>query len=279
MKSDEVIREKVLDIAKQDNDVRAVIYTHDVPLKRYIHPIFYFIVNNLKKYDDDKMFENIIGERTVLFRGDKSYPEMHYGANAHLMIFKDGSTFAISVMTLKMFMERYNVYEKSKPFSKLLDKDGILPQFRNFDINKFIDDYRPTQDDFIKTCDEYFWVLQTFAEHIKSESLTASMFYLNISVRDMLNRMLRWYIGTKNDFSVSCGWLDGNFKKYFDADEYKLYEGTYPIADFEEIWKALYNVVNLYHRAGIAIAEYFGYTYPEQAEIDMLRIIENIKNV
>lgn len=142
----------------------------------------------------------------------------------------------------------------------------------------FIFSERPTKEEFDGTCMEYYWVLKTFSEYILRKELPAAMFYLNVSVRDMLNKMIRWYIGFKHDFSVPCGILDSYFEKYLDKDLFKLYEKTYPTADYDSIWGAFDAVIELYQLVGHKVAEYFGFDYPDKIEQDMLEFIRNLKN-
>lgn len=278
MRTESEVIDNVLELAEQDNEVRAVIRTDLLPIREYPYYNFYFIVNDMKKYEDDSLYETSLGERILLYRGDINYPEILKGAKAHLMVFKDGVTIVIKAITLEMFMERYNVSEKGDTFRKLLDKEKILPDIDNNDGSNLICLDKPSENEFNGTCMEYFWVLKTFAEYIMRRELPAAMFYLNISVRDMLDRIIRWHIAFKYDYSVSCGILNSYFGKYLEEDMYHLYENTYPTSEYDSIWNAYDNVVKLFHEVGKSVASDFGYTYPERTEQAMLEFIDQMKN-
>ena len=89
MRNEREAIEEILDVARQDDAVRAVIRTDIVPKRKYLHTYnFYFIVNDIEKYDKD-VFQSCFGERILLFRGDRNYPEMFPGTKAHLMVFRE----------------------------------------------------------------------------------------------------------------------------------------------------------------------------------------------
>ena len=52
MRNEREAIEEILDVARQDDAVRAVIRTDIVPKRKYLHTYnFYFIVNDIEKYD------------------------------------------------------------------------------------------------------------------------------------------------------------------------------------------------------------------------------------
>ena len=75
MRSEKEIIDTVLNAADKDESVRAVIRTDLLPKRKYEYYNFYFIVNDIDKYDGD-VFEKCFGERILLYRGDRNYPEM-----------------------------------------------------------------------------------------------------------------------------------------------------------------------------------------------------------
>ena len=76
MRNENEIIAKIIDVARQDDAVRAVIRTDLLPKREYLYTYnFYFIVTDIEKYDED-VFQYCFGERILLFRGDRNYPEM-----------------------------------------------------------------------------------------------------------------------------------------------------------------------------------------------------------
>lgn len=283
MRSEKEILNNIIDIANSDDCVRAVIRSNFLPKRDYLHCFeFFFIVNDVSKYEND-IFENSLGERILLYRGDKNYPEMFPNTKAHLMVFKDGLTIVIDAIDKDSFLSRYNREQThdnvwmGDTYKKLLDKDGILPEIERLEETQTLFSDTPSEKEFLGTCNEFFWVLKTFAEYTLRKELPSAMFYLNIAVRDLLNRMLRWHIYLKNGAPVDMGILDSNMENLLEKEFFDLYKKTYPSADYEEIWKAFDAVTLLWNKVGRSIADNCGFTYPEETQKDLLCFIQNLK--
>lgn len=220
----------------------------------------------------------------LLFRADDNYPEMFPNTKAHLMVFRDGITIVINTIDTDTFLKKYNNENKYEnvwmgdTFQKILDKDNILPDIERLEETQTMFSGKPTEEEFNGSCSEFWWVLKTFAEYTLRKELPAAMFYLNNPVRDMLNKMIRWHIYLKVGKPVDMGILDSNMEKLLEEEYFRLYEKTYPNADYDSIWKAYYAVVKLWSGIGRDVAENLGFHYPDKAELDMLEFIENIKN-
>lgn len=162
-------------------------------------------------------------------------------------------------------------------FQKLLDKDNLLPEIERLEETQTIFADTPSEDEFLGTCNEFFWVLKTFAEYTLRKELPSAMFYLNIAVRDLLNKMLRWHIYLQQGTPVDMGILDSNMEKFLENELFDLYKKTYPTADYDEIWKAYDAVVELWHIVSLSIAEHCGFSYPEETEKNMLAFISTLR--
>lgn len=244
---------------------------------------FCFVVNDIEKYDSDKIFKKCFGKRSLLYRADKNYPDMFPNIKAHLMVFKDGITLVIHTMDKATFLQKYNGKLKHEnswsgdTFLKILDKDNVLPKIERLEEKQTLFAQRPMEIEFTGACNEFWWVLKTFAEYTLREELPAAMFYLNVAVRDLLNKMLRWYLYLQEGQPVDMGILDSNLEKLLDRELFLLYKQTYPKADYESIWNAFDAVVELWSKAGHAVAERCEYYYSDEMEEDMLEFISELK--
>ena len=109
MRTENEIIKNVLDVAEARDDVRAVIRTELLLQREYLYSYqFCFIVNDISEYEDDEVFEICFGDRILLFRGDRNYPEMFQNTKAHLMVYRDGITIVINVMDSATFLQKYN---------------------------------------------------------------------------------------------------------------------------------------------------------------------------
>ena len=282
MRQENEVMDNVLSVAMQDDAVRAVVRTN-LAKREYIHSYeFYFIVRELEKFEGD-VFEQAFGERILLYRADKNYPEMFPDTKAHLMVFKDGVTIVVNAIEIKAFLARYNgesAYENvwiGDTFKVILDKDNVLPEVERLEETQTLFKGKPSEEEFLGTCSEFFWVLKTFSEYSMRKELPAAMFYLNNPVRDMLNRMIRWHVFLKQGKPVDMGILDGNMENLLGSDLFAIYRRTYPAADAGQMQDAFEAVVELWHKLALSVAGECGCVYPEEAEKNVLRFIQTLE--
>ena len=282
-RTEKEVIEAVLDYAGKDESVREVIRTNLLPKREYDYYNFCFVADDPEKYDSD-VFGNYFGERILLYRGDRNYPELFPdNTKAHLMVYRDGTTIAINVMGKDAFLVRYNREQNHEnvwigdTYLKILDKDNMLPEIERLDEKQTWFAGTPSEEEFSGTNNEFWWVLKTFAEYTLRKELPSAMFYLNMAVRDLLNRMIRWYLFLRAGQPVDMGILDCNMEKLLGRELFSLYKETYPAADYEQIWKAFDAVVRLWTTIGKDVAESCGYVYPVDTGKNMLDLIGSMK--
>ena len=282
MRTEHEVLQNVLTAAEKDERIRAVIRTNLLPRRKYDYYNFIFVVTDVDPFDGD-VFENCFGERILLYRGDRNYPELFpNNTKAHLMVFRDGITIAVNIMDRNSFLERYNGEPNHEnvwigdTYLKLLDKDSMLLEIERLDEKQTWFSERPSEARFIETCNEFWWVMKTFAEYTLRKELPSAMFYLNIAVRDLLNQMIRWHLFLREGSPVDMGILDCNMEKLLEEDLFLLYKKTYPQADYEKIWEAFDAAAKLWHMLGNDIASRCCYSYPIETEKNMLNLIRNL---
>ena len=279
MRSEKEVIDNVLNVAGEDEAVRAVIRTNLLPKRKYDYYNFCFVVSDIEKYDHD-VFASCFGKRILLYRGDKNYPELFPNkTKAHLMVFSDGITIAINIMDKDTFLSRYNGEQKHEnvwigdTYIKIMDKDCMLPEIERLDEKQTWFAHKPSEEEFSETCNEFWWVLKTFAEYTVRKELPSAMFYLNVAVRDLLNKMIRWNLFLKAGHPVNMGILDGNMEKLLGEERFSTYKKTYPTADHDSIKGAFDAVVMLWDMVAGEVSILCGYTYPKDEEINMLSYI------
>ena len=283
MRTEKEVIETVLNAAAGDESVRAVIRTNLLPQREYDYYNFCFVVNDTGKYDGD-VFEHCFGERILLYRGDRNYPELFPdNTKAHLMVFSDGTTIAVNVMEKDAFLARYNGKQRhdnvwiGDTYLKMLDKDNMLPETERLEEKQTWFAETPSENGFDGTCSEFWWVMKTFAEYTLRKELPSAMFYLNAAVRDLLNRMIRWYLFLRAGQPVDMGILDCNMEKLLGEELFTLYKKTYPAAEYDCIWEAFDAAAELWAMLGNEVAERCGYAYPADTEKNMLRLIGRLR--
>ena len=285
MRTEREIIDSVLALAAEDDGVRAVIRTDLLPVREYLHSCnFIFVVSDIGRYDGD-VFRDRLGERILLFRADRRYPELFPGAKAHLMVFRDGATVVIQAMDRDPFLERYSGGHEQPDvwigdtYQKLLDKDGLLTMDDRLEERQTLFSEIPAEAAFTDACDEFWWVMKTLAEYILRKELPAAMYYLNVSVRGLLNQMLRWHIRLRVGGPVDMGILDSHLEKLLEKDLFRLYRATWPDADYGHIREAFDAVAKLWNKLGSLVAQRCGFEYPRETEESMLAFIHNLGNL
>lgn len=192
-----------------------------------------------------------------------------------LLLFDDGNRIDIGVETLRTMESGVN---RNKLFVPLLDKTGCLPSLpppsdEDFHIKK------SSEKRFRGCCNEFFWCLCDVAKGAARDELPFAMATYNGPVRDMLELMLCWYVGTCTDFSVSCGKLNKYLKKYLPHDFYTEFLATYSDGNYAHLRASIDAAYSLFRRAALAVAERLGFAYPERDELaskrQLLRVWEN----
>ena len=178
MRTEKEIADTILEVAVSDENVGAVIRTDILPIREYLYTYnFYFVVYDVEKYNNDDVFEKCFGDRILLYRGDRNYPDMFPNTKAHLMVFRDGVTIVIIVIGKDTFLRKYNgecEYENVcmwDTFQKILDKDNMLPRIERLEEKQTLFAERPLETEFLGICDEFWWVLKTFTEYSLTPNL------------------------------------------------------------------------------------------------------------
>ena len=282
MRTENDVLQNVLDVADKDETVRAVIRTNLFPKRKYDYYNFIFLVNDIDKYEND-VFEDCFGERILLYRGDRNYPDLFpNNTKAYLMVFRDGTTISVDIMDKDSFLAKYNGEQHHEnvwigdTYLKLLDKDNMLPEVERLEEKQTWFAEKPTEDRFAGTCNEFWWVMKTFAEYTLRKELPSAMFYLNVAVRDLLNKMIHWHLFLREGQPIDMGILDCNMEKLLEEDLFLLYKKTYPTADYEKIWEAFDAAAKLWNILGNDVAAQCGYSYPTDTENHMLSLIKSL---
>ena len=114
---------------------------------------------------------------------------------------------------------------------------------------------RPTQGEYMASCNEYWWCLNNVAKGIARDELPYVMDMYHVVVRKQLHKMLDWYIGTLTEFAVSTGKMGRYYKKYLPAESYELYRKTYADNNYDNIWSAVFHMCHLFHHSASAVSE------------------------
>ncbi|MBQ9764976.1 MAG: aminoglycoside 6-adenylyltransferase [Lachnospiraceae bacterium] len=270
MRTSSEIIELILNIAKEDNNIRAVLMTGSranpdcPPDMHQDFDIVYFVSDMNPYWDNDAWVEEKFGKPSIMQKPESMQliPPDNDGNYAYLMIFPDGNR-----IDLQITKETY--VDDGEPAILLLDKDGTFPEI------KVKEDYwyirKPNQKLFSDCCNEFHWCLNNVAKGIAREELSYAMDMLNDCVRNMLMQMLEWYIGVNNNFSVSAGKKGKYFKKFLPDNIYMRFTKTYSDADYEHMWHAAFEMLYLFDEVAKEVAGHMNFLF----DVDEAKGIES----
>lgn len=275
MRTPEEMLELILNIAKEDDNIRAVLLSGsranpDCPKDVYQDfDVVYFVKDVAPYWDNMAWIEEKFGRPSIVQKPESMQliaPEKD-GNYVYLMVFPDGNRIDLTITA--------SVYEDDgEPAILLLDKDGTFPEIKvkpDFWYVKM-----PNQKYFSDCCNEFHWCLNNVAKGIAREELSYVMEMDHI-VRSMLITMLEWYIGVENDFAVSAGKNGKYFKKYLSAELYERFAKTYSDADYKHMWEAVFEMLHLFGDVARKVAEKLGFVYDEAQEKGIERYTKQVQ--
>jgi len=266
MRSENEILRLIHDFAVNDENIRAVVLNgsranpnvsrdpfQDYDAACLVRDVYPYLRNmNIVRFFGDPMI--------VQLPEDMSDPpadgDGHY---SYLMQFMDGNRIDLGFFP----PQQWDRPTKDSLCIPLQDKDGILANLPPSSEKDYLPK-PPTEKAFQDCCNEYWWVSPYVAKGLwRSELIYAKTIFDETLRNAQLMKMLNWYFGIKTDFKLSPGKLGKNFKKILEPEIWTAFEKTYPDADFDRIWEALFVMCDLFRRVAQDVASRFGFEYPQ----------------
>ncbi len=279
MRTTEKMLELIVNVAKEDPDIRAVLMSgsranKDCPVDQYQDfDIVYFVKDVQPYWDNMAWIEEKFGKPILVQKPEsiQLIPPDDDGNYMYLMLFEDGNR-----IDLQFTSSPY--VDDGEPAVLLLDKDGTFSDIKVQEDFWYV--RKPSQKHFADCCNEFHWCLNNVAKGIARDELSYAMKQYNEYVRDMLVLMLQWYVGTRHDFKVSAGKEGKYFKRYLPAEIYERFRKTYSDADYEHMWAAAFEMLYLFGDVARYVAEKLEFTYDEAEEQGIEKYMKMVrKNV
>jgi aminoglycoside 6-adenylyltransferase len=272
MRSGTEIKNLILDFAKQDNRVRAVLLNGsranlNIKPDRFQDFDIVFIVDNLESFTADHSWTNAFGEK-ILFQlpdemtfGDKNIYQEKISF-AYLMLFDDKNR-----IDLTLFLKQ-KIIPDFKPDSQTnlwLDKDNLftkLPPSNDKDYHV----KKPTEKEFLDTCNEFWWVSTYVIKGLLRNEITYAKHTLETIVRPMFMKVIEWKAGIENEFGVSVGKAGKFLKTYLSNDFYEKVLLTYSACELEDNWKSLLLMTEIFQQTSNFVADKLGFSINKTEE-------------
>jgi aminoglycoside 6-adenylyltransferase len=278
MRKENEILDLILDTAREDERIRAVIMNGsranpNVPSDPFQDFDIVFLVSDITPFRNNPAWIARFGELLILQMPDAmgTAPPNQDGRFAYLMQFSDGNRIDLTFVSLEYFGE----FTRDSLTEILLDKDGILPNLPPASDRDYLP-IPPTTAEYADCCNEFWWVCTYVAKGLWRGEILYAKHYQEHQVRAQLMKMLTWYAGIQTQFSRSFGKNGKYLKDQLDSELWKLVLSTYSDTDYDRTWDALLNACDLFRKTALVVGEHFEYTYPQA---DDLRVSTHLKHV
>lgn len=268
MRSESEMFDLIVSTAKQDDRIRAVFLNGsranpNARRDRFQDFDIMYIVNEFDSFTQDHSWVNQFGEILIMQRPDENPPyeeSKRVRSFAYLMQFEDGNRIDL---TLHIPIPNEPLDSLTKV---LLDKDGVwtdvsLPTEADYVINK------PSLQEFVACSNEFWWVSTYVAKGLWRREMPYARGTYEGPVRQMLKRMLSWYISIPYGFQLNIGSFSKYLEAYLPEEIWNKYERSYKNATYEETWDGLLLMCDLFSEVGEEVARELGYPSPVESKV------------
>lgn len=265
MRSEQQMMDLILDYASNDERVRAVGMNGsrtnpNAPKDMFQDYDIVFMVTDMNSFIADKNWMDCFGNRIIMQTPEDMdlFPPELDGNFSYLMLFSDGNRIDLTLCPIE---KKENWNNGDKLSIVLLDKDHVLPNLpAPTDQDYWVK--RPSASFYADCCNEFWWVSTYVAKGLWRQEITYAMDHLNMNVRPMLIKMLEWKVGIDTNFSLSTGKNGKYLERHLPKQNWLALMSTYPGGTYEDVWDALFAVLDLFRSTAKEVAERLNYEYP-----------------
>ncbi len=279
MRTEQEMFNLILDIAKNDERIRAVIMNGSRTNPNAIKDIFQdydiiYVVKETKSFRDQKNWIDRFGERLYMQYPEESsyYPNDVENCYGWLIQFTDGNRLDLHVSTLSYVLKEI---KEDRLCRILLDKDKCLPKIpKETDEDYWIK--KPTERQFFDTCNEYWWCLNNVAKGLWREEIPYVMDMINYYVRPQLIRLLEWKVGFKTNFTVSSGKSGKYMYRWLGNEVWNTFLKTYPSGNIKDIWRSVFIMCDLFNDIANEVSCNMSIIYNEAEANNSLKFLKDV---
>ena len=281
MRSPEEIKKLIIDFARSDERIRAVLLNGSranskISPDEYQDYDIVYVVDNIESFISDKGWTNVFGDKLIWQFPDEmvvgNEESDRAGQFSLLMIFTDANRIDLTLLS------KTGIDINNKPDSLTivwLDKDDM---FSNIDLPNDSDHLvkQPTEKEFLDTCNEFWWVCTYVAKGLVRNELTYSKAMLETVVRPMFMNVVAWYIGVETDFSVSAGKAGRFMKSLLPAGLYDDILRTYSDHIIENNWQAMFLMMDIFGKLSRYVSRKLKFKYVASEEENVIAYLDQL---
>ncbi len=278
MRSEQEMYEMILDTAKTDDRIRAVLLNGSRANPNAPRDIFQdfdivYLVTDVAPFRHNLPWIERFGELMILQLPDdmQDPPPGDDGGFAYLMQFSDGNRIDLGICPLSQAAKRTN----DSLSVLLLDKDGVVGSLDPPSERDYLPK-PPSGKAFSDCCNEFWWVCPYVAKGLWREEILYARHMLDQVVREQLMQMLAWHIGVQTGCALNPGKFGKYFQRYLEPELWQMLERTYAGAGYDDTWEALLTMGSLFERIAVLVAGNFGFDYPAD---DARRVRAHLEHV
>lgn len=268
MRSEEEILTLIIETARQDERIRAVVMNGsranpNAPRDRFQDFDVVYFVTDIQPFRNNYEWIKRFGEIMILQEPEDMLdpPGENGDFFTYLMQFMDGNRIDLGIYPLEKLGEQ----PRDSLSVLLLDKDGIVPRLAPPSESDYLPK-RPTAKAYANCCNEFWWVCPYVAKGLWREEIPYARYMLDTVVREQLMKMLTWHIGVQTEFAINPGKHGKYFQKYLEPELWGMLVRTYADGDVEHMWEALLVMGDLFRVTALRVAEEFGFVYPHDSD-------------
>lgn len=208
--------------------------------------------------------------------------EHHDETKSWLILYQGGIKVDFSVTpvgALQSLIDEKTLWDdQQRGYRILLDKDGIaaqLPAPTPFSPPPYTP---PTQEQFIKRVEGYFYGAVYVAKQIKRGNLWKIKWADQIQ-QTMLLEMLEWHAHATHDSPVDTYYRGDFMRDWVSEAIWQELHDAFACFDAEDSWNALLASIYLFTRLTKEAALKLGYDYPQRMVGEVTTYIEKLRNV
>ncbi len=266
MRNEEEMFNLILDFAKMNNSIKAVLLNGsranpNTKKDKFMDFDIVYVVDRTEPFIKNEDFISYFGEILIMQEPDNpnlfvpEYPnEEKY---TYLMQFTDGNRIDLTFAVPK-FAEK--ICKEDSQTVVLIDKNNIFSEISS-PSDKSYHIKRPSENEFLACCNEFWWLSIYIAKGLWRNQVVYAIEIFNQDVHPEFMKMMRLFVGINNEFNVSIGKYDKYFKELLPSEVYDKVLKTYPTANIENIWTSLKMMCNLFDKFSNKVSIALGFKY------------------
>ena len=281
MRSPEEIKKLIIDVARNDERIRAVLLNGSranskISPDQYQDFDIVYVVDGIESFISDKAWTNVFGDKLIWQLPDEMVVGRKESEGSSqfsvLMIFTDANRIDLTLLSKTGFRTNYKADSLTIVW---LDKDDM---FSNIDLPNDSDYLvkQPTEKEFLDTCNEFWWVCTYVAKGLMRNEITYSKEMLETVVRPMFMNVVAWYIGVETDFSVSAGKSGRFIKRFLPAGLYDDILKTYSDHILENNWQSLFLMMDIFGKLSRYLSGKLKFKYVASEEENVVAYLDQL---